>query len=454
MVLRLFDHVGDGLFTVDAAGRVVGWSRAAAVLTGRERAQVVGRPFAGLGGRGERTAAALQDWLHAGAEPDRCSFVFHASTGGGATAHIAVEAVVLRDRRSEVLGAVGTLRGLVAAAERSAGAGAAAALSEQVFGLVGSSQPMREVFRRVQLAARSDVTTLITGESGTGKELAAQAVHALSRRADCPFLAVNCGALPEALLESELFGHERGAFTGAVRERAGLLERADRGTLFLDEVGEMSPLLQVKLLRALQERRLVRVGGDREIPFDVRLVTATHRRLDRMVAEGRMREDFYYRIRVYEIGMPPLRERLDDVPRLCEHFRRELNERQGRALRGFTPAALDLLLRHDWPGNVRELRNAIEHAYVCAQGDWIEVGDLPPDLGSTGAAGPVAGSPRAGEPSDLSPRDQDERQRILATLAQHRWSRQETAQALGFSRVTLWKKMRRYGIDEGVFRRG
>jgi PAS domain S-box-containing protein len=301
--------------------------------------------------------------------------------------------------------------------------------------LVGKGSAMQEVYRKLRLAAQSDVTVLVTGESGTGKELAASAIHSLSERKTKPFVAVNCSAIPEALLESELFGHVRGAFTGAVRDKVGLFQSADGGTLFLDEIGDMSPTLQVKVLRALQEREVRRVGDDKVSKVDVRIVAATNRDLLKMVAAGKIREDFYYRIRVFEIVMPPLRDRREDIPVLVEHFLGQVQSRGRRVVRGIEPDALRALMNHEWPGNVRELENSIEHALVTASGSKIAVPHLPVSIAN----------PSGGEALDSA--DYAERERVLAALEQAGWNRTKAAVLLGTSRVTVWKKMRRYGIQ-------
>ncbi|MCA8950077.1 MAG: sigma 54-interacting transcriptional regulator [Planctomycetes bacterium] len=453
---ELLDRLGEGCFSVDATGRVTAWSRGAEHLTELHQDAVVGRPAGAIRVAGERGFRALVEWLHADADPGRFELRFAIQRADGSREDLAGKVVAIRDGQGELEGAFGMLHPgppnlpqslpEVSVDLRTEHDPAAALL-----GIVGRSQPMQEVFRRIRLAAHSEVTTLITGESGTGKELAARALHALSSRREQPFLAVNCGALTESLLESELFGHEKGAFTGALREHRGVLEQADHGTLFLDEIGEVSAMLQVKLLRALQERQIRRVGGSREIAIDVRLITATNKDLDQLVQGGAMREDFYYRVRVYEIAMPPLRERRGDILPLVEHFCREFNPRRSVEVLGLEPEAERRLLAHDWPGNVRELKNAIEHAYVSVVGDRIAAPDLPPHVG---AASRRIEDPATGEALALSPREADDRQRILATLERHDWNRTASAQALGYSRVTLWKKMRRYRIDEGVFRRG
>jgi two-component system response regulator HydG len=304
--------------------------------------------------------------------------------------------------------------------------------------MVGKSPSMQEVYRRLRLAAESDVTVLVTGESGTGKELAAAAVHSLSHRRSRPFVAVNCSAIPEGVLESELFGHVKGAFTGASRDKVGLFQAAEGGTLFLDEVGDMSPVLQVKVLRALQEREIRRVGDDQQIKVDVRLVTATNRNLSELIENGVLREDFYYRIRVFEIQLPPLRERKEDISVLVGHFIGELSKVTGKRIRGIEPDALKQLLEYPWPGNVRELKNALEHAFVTVRGDHLNLGDLPLEIR---AAAPVADSrgSRSGDP--------DERARILDALHRTAGRKIDAARRLGISRVTLWHRMRILGID-------
>ncbi len=246
--------------------------------------------------------------------------------------------------------------------------------------LIGESHAMQAVYARVAKAAPSDSTVLIRGESGTGKELVAHAIHANSGRAQGPFVAINCAAVPEGLMESELFGHERGAFTGAIAQKKGRLELAHGGTAFFDEVGELAPSLQAKLLRVLQDRRLERLGSTRPIPIDVRIVAATNRDLEAAVKAGTFRQDLFYRLNVIELSLPPLRDRVDDLPLLITYFVRKYAIRSGRRVRGMTREARARLLKHDWPGNVRELENTIERALVLGSEDWIGVDDLPEQL--------------------------------------------------------------------------
>ncbi len=263
-------------------------------------------------------------------------------------------------------------------------------LSHQFSNIIGRSESMLGVFKMVETISRTNSTILLTGESGTGKGLVAQAIHFHSLRRDKPMVSLNCGAMPETLLESELFGHMRGAFTGADSNKKGLLEVAERGTIFLDEIGEMSPVMQVKLLRVLQERRFRRVGGLEELQADIRVIAATNQDLTKAVAEGRFREDLYYRINVIPIVLPPLRDRREDIPLLADHFLAKYNEQMGKQITGLSHAALEQLKRHDWPGNIRELENVIERAVALEATPTILPDSLPPAIKGESAVRPLA----------------------------------------------------------------
>jgi DNA-binding NtrC family response regulator len=309
-------------------------------------------------------------------------------------------------------------------------------------GLVGATPAIREVLSLIDLAAPINVPVLILGESGTGKELVARTIHERSPRAHEPFVAVNCSAVPETLLESELFGHERGAFTGAVERRAGYFELAHGGTILLDEIAEMSPALQVKYLRVLQDGAFRRVGGTAEIKVDVRVLAATNKDPFRAIQEGKFREDLFYRLNVFTIAMPPLRQRKDDVPRLVDAFVAEFNAKYGRAVQRVDPAALRLLMRHTWPGNVRELRNSIERAVVACTGEAIAPAHLPfgaPE--ADGAEGPDAVTLALGTTVE-----QVERELIFRTLAFTGNNKTRAASILGISLKTLHNKLNRYGL--------
>src|SRR3989441_7524545 len=257
-------------------------------------------------------------------------------------------------------------------------------LAHQSANIIGRSEAMLDVFKMIETVARTNSTILLTGESGTGKGLVAQAIHFHSLRRDKPMVSLNCGALPENLLESELFGHMRGSFTGADSNKKGLIEVAERGTVFLDEIGEMSAVMQVKLLRVLQERRFRRVGGLDELQADIRVIAATNQDLNRMVADGRFREDLFYRINVIPISLPPLRERREDIPLLAEHFLTKYAEQMGKSISGIARSALELLLQHEWPGNIRELENAIERAVALESTPAILAESLPPSIRGAG----------------------------------------------------------------------
>ena len=316
-----------------------------------------------------------------------------------------------------------------------------AALAERhrVEGIIGESGPMQEVLSVVRRVASSDATVLIRGESGTGKELIAKALHYASPRAASALVKVNCAALAESLLEAELFGHEKGAFTGAVAARKGRFELADGGSLFLDEIGDLPPHLQVKLLRVLQEREFERVGSSRPIKVDVRLLAATHRNLETLVREGRFRDDLYYRINVVTIQLPPLRERREDLPLLIDHFLRAFADKNGKRIRGLTREAREALLRYDYPGNVRELENLIERAVVLTRDDVVGLTDLPLTLD------PQAAEPETG-PGLVAAVEGLERRMIREALAKADGIQTRAAELLGIGERVLRYKLKKYGL--------
>ena len=320
-------------------------------------------------------------------------------------------------------------------------------------GLVGSSQPMRKAMELVQKVAPSKASVIITGQSGTGKEMVARALHQLSDRKDKPFIAINCSAIPASLMESELFGHERGAFTGADQRRLGCWELADGGTLFLDEVGEIPIDLQAKFLRVLEEERLRRLGGKSEITVDVRVVSATNRDLKEEIKAQRFREDLYFRLNVFHINLAPLKERRDDIPVLVQHFIDKFSKEGGKKVAGVSPAALKLLSDYAWPGNIRELRNTLERAVILGGGGLIEPEHLPSELNSGGGESAYLKLPFG------LPLREVEKEYILTTLSRLQNNKARTAQALGISEKTLYNKLYRYsgrsprkeedGEDEG-----
>jgi DNA-binding NtrC family response regulator len=306
------------------------------------------------------------------------------------------------------------------------------ALSE----MMGRSERMQRIYEMLSDVVTSDSTVLLRGESGTGKGLIAEAIHEYSPRAKDAFIVVNCAAYPEGLLQSELFGHEKGAFTGALRQRRGRFEQADRGTIFLDEIGDISPLTQLMLLRVLQERRFERLGGEKTIDVDVRVIAATNRDLKEAMRQGHFREDLYYRLNVIEMNLPPLRERREDIPLIANYFLKECLPQTAKKFVGFSQEAMALFMDYGWPGNARELKNAIERAVVLAKGEIIQVSDLPGKLRST--------PPPAAPVHSLL---HNERQLIQRVLAECNWNKYQAAKLLGISRSTLYGKMKKFNLQ-------
>jgi len=313
-----------------------------------------------------------------------------------------------------------------------------------VDGIVASSPQMTRILRTVEKIAPTDVAVLLLGESGTGKEVLAHAIHRMSNRSKKPFVAINCAAIPETLLESELFGHEKGAFTGAIKRKLGRFELADKGTLFLDEIGDVTPALQLKLLRVLQERDFERVGGEETIKVDVRVVSATHKDIDAEVAAGRFREDLFYRLHVVPCEVPPLRDRKDDIPRLAAHFIAKLAPRTNARIAGITDAALARLATYGWPGNVRELENVIEQALVFAEGTTIDLAALPASV--RGGLPENALALPGGEMSLPDLIEDLERQLIQRAYDKCGGVKTETARLLGIKTSALYYKLEKYGI--------
>src|SRR5271169_5786148 len=311
--------------------------------------------------------------------------------------------------------------------------------------LVGTSEPMQDVMRQVEIAAPSTASVLITGETGSGKEMVARSIHMLSPRAERPFVAINCSAIPESLMESEIFGHEKGAFTGAVERRVGCFELADGGTLLLDEIGEMPAPTQAKLLRVLEDHKVRRLGSKSETPVDVRVLAATNKDPDQAVAQGQLRQDLYFRLNVFHIHLPPLRDHREDIPLLAEHILRDINVKHGKSVRGIGAEVLDIFMSHTWPGNIRELRNVLERAAIMSEKDLISRASLPGEFGRVAAK----------SPSDLSiikfpigtTVDAMEKELILQTLAATGNNKTRAAELLGVSLKTLHNKLKEYGSE-------
>jgi len=297
---------------------------------------------------------------------------------------------------------------------------------------------MQEVYELIDLVSGSDATVLITGENGTGKELVARAIHHQSHRGKGPFVVANCSAYSPTLLESELFGHEKGAFTGAIRQKKGRIERAHGGTLFLDEIGDISPATQVLLLRFLQDHYFERVGGEKALEANVRVLAATNQDLQRATEAGRFRDDLYYRLNVIAIHLPSLKERKDDIPMLCQHFLRKYNVKERKKVQRFSANAMQALMDYDWPGNVRQLENAISHAVIITQGEIIRKRHLPRFL------------KEASEDPSSASLAENERRLILKVLQEANWNKHDAARRLQLSRSTLYSKIRRFGLEKGA----
>lgn len=451
-VADILRSMSDAIVTMDAEERITSMNAAAEALTGLPEAEALGKRC-GEVIRNDvwSTRSPLKDVL------ERGETVVHFNVAlenrAGTRIPVSMCASLLKNEAGEMIGVILSIRdirpflGLLDALHRSEeeisrqeGRLRTLQRRERLGEMIGRSAKMREVFNLIQLVAKSDVTVLIQGESGTGKALLASTIHGLSHRKEGPFITVSCATLPEGLLESELFGHVKGAFTGAIKDKPGRFELAHRGTIFLDEAGEISPSIQVKLLRVLQEQKFERVGGSRTLSVDVRVIAATNRDLPRAVQEGRFREDLFYRLHVVPITVPPLRERKEDIPPLVNHTLQKLAVKMQSESLGLSSEAMDVLMEYDWPGNVRELENALQFALVRTGGDTISPQSLPSWIGR--------GSERAGRPGKPLEKIVEEREReeIVRRLVQCQGKVSDVAKALGIGRTTLWRKMKRYHI--------
>jgi len=442
---EIINTMNDGLMVVSPDGTILMVNQALEKIMGYRREELIGRSCTLLNCDACATArsAGHSQWCdlfkQGAATRKPCLYM----RKDGAYVHILKNAAILRDEAGQVLGAVETLTDISELTRRDEQIQQLSRLMETAGGfqgMVGKSPRLQQVFDLTQKAAQSEAPVIIYGESGTGKELVAHAIHALGRRREGPFIACNCAALNEALLESELFGHVKGAFTGAYTHRQGRFEAAHRGDIFLDEVGDLPPAIQVKLLRVLETKEFERVGDHRPIAVDVRIITATHRDLEALVAAGTFREDLFFRINVIPIPLPPLRERLEDIPLLLEHFLQRLRRRSGKEITGLTREALKIFLDYPWPGNVRELQGALEYAFVAAVDGLIAPEHLPPKLSLQGV--PPETPPQVGTLPEAG-----EKAALVNALRQAGGNQSRAAALLGVSRVTVWHRMKKYGID-------
>jgi PAS domain S-box-containing protein len=430
----ILESISDGVFTVDRDWYVLSFNRAAELITGIPREEAVGRRCSDVFRASMcETECALRRTMESGtAVVSRAAFIVNAA---GKRIPISVSTALLRDEHGAVVGGAETFRDLSLVEElRTQAKG-----RFQVGDIISRSRSMRWLLDVLPRIADSDSTILLEGETGTGKELVARAIHDLSPRREGPFIPVNCGALPDTLLESELFGYKAGAFTGATKDKPGRFALARGGTLFLDEVSEVSPALQVRLLRVLEERQYEPLGGTRTEEADVRLIAASNRDLAGQVESGAFRLDLYYRIKVMRLDLPPLRHRREDIPLLIEHFVGAFNAVQGKRVNGVSPEALGVLVAHDYPGNVRELQNAIEHAFVLLREGRIELEHLPGDL--------VPVAPRRPDRKLVETMKAIEARAIRDAVERNHGNRLAAARELGIHKSTLFRKMRLLGID-------
>jgi PAS domain S-box-containing protein len=431
----ILDSIADGVFTVDTEWRITSFNKAAQRITGVSREEAIGQRCCDVFQASIcQTACALKKTIETGQQI--IDLPIDVLNSRGARVPVSISTAVLRDEAGEVVGGVETFRDLSAIEE----------LKKEItkrytfMDIVSKNHRIQEIFAILPDIAESDSTVLIQGPSGSGKELFARAIHDLSFRKERAYVVVSCGALPDTLLESELFGYVKGAFTDAKRDKPGRFALAQGGTIFLDEVGDISPAMQVKLLRVLQEREYEPLGATAPVKADVRVIAATNKDLKELVEREIFRQDLYYRLNVVKMDLPPLAQRREDIPLLVEHFVYSFNLKKGKHITGVSPEVLDLLMRHDFPGNIRELENIVEHAFVLCRGKVIELEHLPEEITGRMKAAGIEGE-ALGDPLRES-----EAKVILETLMQYAGHRGKTARALGIHPSTLWRKMKRLRI--------
>lgn len=446
-ISRIIDSMADGVFTMDNKGNITSWNQSMERISGYKAEEALGNQCDLLNCSrcfGENCPASIKKcriFEQERVEVKECQLRHK----DGYDVPVIKNASVVRDEDGQVLGVVETVTDVTELNEaRTRAERAALRLGEvhRLDNIIGKSQAMRDVFSAISAAADSDATVIIQGESGTGKELVAGAIHYNSERKEHPLVTVNCSALSESLLESELFGHVKGAFTGALRDRIGRFEETAGGTLFLDEIGELSPFIQVKLLRVLQEREIERVGESRRCKIDIRLITATHRDIFSLVQEGTFREDLYYRLKVFPIILPPLRSRKDDIPLLISHFIQLMNVKTGKKVVDTSREVMRTLMDYSWPGNVRELENAIEHAFVLCKSDRIELKDLPIEIRQSVN---YISQPKQ-KPETKKRGNNISKEELVALLKECNWNKAEVGRRVGVSRTAIWKYMRKFDI--------
>ncbi len=437
--------IHDGIMIVNTQGAIVSVNRAFEKITGYRNEELLGRSCEMVDCDARTCALSPEDgyWcdlFRIGALNTCKCMVRHKD---GRLIHAIKNASLLRDASGQIIGAVGTITDISELIEKDFQIEAfrrELQSKDGFHGIVGVSPAMRQVFEMIENAAHSDAPVIIYGESGTGKELVSRAIHDIGGRRDGPFVRVNCASLTESLLESELFGHVRGAFTGAVRDRKGRFEKASGGDLFLDEIGDLPIATQVRLLRVLEEKVIERVGESTPVPVDVRIISATNRELPRLVEAGRFRKDFFFRINVIPINLPALRERIEDIPLLAEAFFRKIRLKSGKDIEGIDTRTMEVLTQYDWPGNVRELRSAFEYAFVACHDSLILPHHLPHDI-YRGRRPLAPAKRRAFNLKEI------EKQELVEALEKAEGNQSKAAELLGVSRVTVYNRMKRYGVN-------
>jgi PAS domain S-box-containing protein len=449
LMMAILDTINDGVVTIDFNMRITSFNRAAERITGFSTKEAIGKP--------------CMDIFCAGVKVDRtkciadCTMKLAVTEGkpitrkkkivnkAGEVLTISSTATILYDLNGRPIGGISTFVDITAFEK----------LKEECQGrqyilgnIVGKSVKMMEIYELIDSISESRANVLVQGETGTGKGLIASAIHFSSINRKGPFVHVNCASIPENLLESELFGHVRGAFTGAINDRQGRLELAQGGTLFLDEIGELSPAMQAKLLKVVEEKQFERVGGSKTIKADVRIISASNRDLEKATKNNTFREDLYYRLNVIPVKVPPLRDRLEDIPFLIEHFIEKSNTKMKKEVKGVSSEVFNLFLKYSWPGNVREMENALEYAFIYCKGDYIDVQHLPPDCRVLNKTINNATLSNQTLSSDQNSSKEVDLNKLIKTLEDCRWNKIETAKRLNLSRTTLWRMMKKYGLYE------
>ena len=438
-LMNVLENIRDAIILMNPDGNIIYFNDAAEKITGYSREEVLGQPCTILD---TDTCVILTE-----SGRQRCCSLFEDGTPiyekkcrirakSGKTVYLLKNAVLLKNDKGEIIGAVESMTDVTSLYMKELELEELKHELRQHYwfmGLLGNSVPMHKLFDRIRNAATSDAPVLIYGESGTGKELVASAIHKLSNRNKGPFIKMNCASLSEHLMESELFGHKRGSFTGAISDRKGRFEAADTGSIFLDEIGDMPQSMQAKLLRVLEEKIIERVGEHKPIKVDIRLISATHQDLNALIKAGRFRHDLMYRVNSIIIHMPPLRERTDDIPLIVTHYLKKISITNDKAIRRVSAPALEILKNYSWPGNVRQLINALEPAAVTSNSDAIDVSDLPDYVFGNDAA--------------VKNELQAEQDKIQDALTMYKGNRTLAAKRLGISRVTLWKRIKDYNIQ-------